>query len=412
MVLKIIDFNPFFGLAQFWLLKHIKHFFNISNYFLALIIGPWIPVNAQKISRSCPSDELYKNELIQNPEFNKNRLLIDQHQKRFIPDQGFRSTVILIPVVVHVVYNTLEQNIPDSLIFSQIEILNSDFGQIQTKKYPQASASKLKFQLATSDPRGNQTSGITRTSSSTIKFKTGASIMSSVYGGTEPWPSSSYLNIWIGNLSSVLGFAYMPGSRSDGVVIDYQFFGRNNTVPFNLGRTTTHEVGHWLNLYHTWGLSVGCAADDEVNDTPNSAGPNYGCQIDHVSCIDTDMVENYMDYSDDGCMNLFTAGQVQRIEALFSPEGFRASLLTSLGLDQGKEIGSNLPLTDHCTNGILDNNETGIDCGGSCGPCPCNSTGVFSLFDFIESIKINDSISITGENEGIHTDYSKSFDLY
>ncbi|MEP7320929.1 MAG: GEVED domain-containing protein [Saprospiraceae bacterium] len=399
-------------MAQFWLLNHIKHFINIISCFLILFIGSWSPLQAQKISRSCPSDELFKNELIQNPEFKKTRLLIDQHQKTFIPGQGFRNNLIIVPVVVHVVYNTPEQDIPDSLIFSQIEILNTDFGQIQTEKYPQAGASKLKFQLATSDPQGNKTNGITRTSTSTTKFKTGALIMSSEYGGTDPWPLASYLNIWVGNLSGVLGFAYMPGSRSDGVVISYQFFGRNNTIPFNLGRTTTHEVGHWLNLYHTWGLSTGCETDDEVNDTPNSAGPNYGCQTDHISCVDTDMVENYMDYSDDACMNLFTEGQVQRMEALFSPGGIRSSILTTHGLDAGKDIVLSIPINDPCTNGIRDNNETGIDCGGSCGPCPCNSTGIFSMFDFIESIKINDSISITGDNEGIHTDYSKSFDLY
>lgn len=98
------------------------------------------------------------------------------------------------------------------------------------------------------------------------------------------------------------------------------------TAPFNLGRTGTHEVGHWLNLRHIWG-DGGCEVDDFVSDTPESDGANYGCATGHVSCGSTDMVQNYMDYSDDACMNLMTSGQKNRMRALFESAGYRATLL-------------------------------------------------------------------------------------
>jgi hypothetical protein len=327
---------------------------------------------------------------------------IEQHQVK--PGQGYRRHAINIPVVVHVVYHTDEENISDSLIFSQIDILNNDFGVIQTNKYGQAGTSSIHFALATSDPMGYKTNGITRTHTTTAKFQTGALIMSSKHGGENPWPETEYLNIWVGNLSGVLGFAYMPGSASDGVVIGYSYFGKNTSAPFNLGRTTTHEVGHWLNLFHTWGMMPGCDDDDKVDDTPNSAGPNFGCNTDHSSCTGIDMVENYMDYSDDACMNLFTQGQIDRMESLFSPGGSRESILRSHGLNEG--------ISNRCNNGIMDGDETGVDCGGSCGMCACTSKGSYSIFDYIESVRINDTVSTTGDNDGSWNHYSKVFTVF
>jgi len=155
----------------------------------------------------------------------------------------------------------------------------------------------------------------------------------------------------------------------------YQYFGTNGTAtaPFNLGRTMTHEVGHYLNLRHIWG-DGNCNADDFVADTPGSDAPNYGCASNHVSCSSLDMVQNYMDYSDDGCMNLFTNGQKNRMRAIFDTGGARASLLNS-----GACGAANGP---SCNDGIQNQGETGVDCGGPCTPCAvaCNDNEInFSI---------------------------------
>lgn len=408
--------------------------------------------------RTCPSDDLYELEMSTNLFFESYRKSIDQHLKNYIPGSGLRRNSITVPVVVHVLYNTDVQNVSDSQIYSQINSLNRDFSQVLSTKYKQAAGSKITFVLASADPQGFHTNGITRTYTDKKSFSTGAGIMIKEAGGKNAWPAQHYLNIWVGNVAGVLGFAYMPGSKNDGVVIGYRYMGiLDKAPPFHLGRTLTHEVGHWLNLYHTWGLNIGCEVDDEVSDTPNSAEPNYGCRPDHTSCTEVDMVENYMDYSDDECMNLFTEGQITRMEALFAPGGYRSSIHNSPGLlegivhpckngikdgkeqavdcggdcapcdsavllscgdgiqnnqEEGIDCGGDCGPCPTCTDGIKNGAETGIDCGGPCVPCPCISIGVYSLFDYIESIEINDTISHTGDNQGYKSDISKRFTLY
>ena len=142
------------------------------------------------------------------------------------------------------------------------------------------------------------------------------------------------------------------------------------SAPFDLGRTTTHEVGHYLNLRHIWG-DGNCSFDDFVSDTPSSDGPNYGCSISHVSCSSVDMVQNYMDYSDDGCMNLFTQGQRDRMRSVLLAGGVRQSLGASQKCDGG--------VAPTCSDGVQNGSETGIDCGGpDCEPCPsdCGNNGL------------------------------------
>ncbi|MGB2015141.1 MAG: M43 family zinc metalloprotease, partial [Flavobacteriales bacterium] len=163
---------------------------------------------------------------------------------------------------------------------------------------------------------------------------------------------------------------------TDGIVCGYQFTGLNGpgAGAYNLGRTATHEVGHWLNLRHIWG-DGNCNADDFVADTPSSDGPNYGCAVGTVSCSSTDMVQNYMDYSDDACMNLYTVGQKNRMRALFESGGYRSSLLNS------QSCGPVVPPT--CDDGIQNGDETGIDCGGSnCEPCVCHGVEVTVTLNF------------------------------
>lgn len=254
-------------------------------------------------------------------------------------------SIITIPVVIHVVYNSEAQNISDDQIRSQIEVLNEDFGrnnadasETPSMFYKVAADTRIRFELATTDPSGQPTYGITRTYTDAPDFSAFENEMKfSVQGGVDAWPTSDYLNIWVCALSmGVLGYSQFPGgpSGTDGVVIDYKFFGRGGKLkpPFNLGRTATHEVGHWLNLRHIWGDGP-CGTDDFVADTPESEGPTHGCLRERITCGSQDMVSNFMDYTDDACMNLFTQGQAHRMRSLFEVGGAREQLLYSHGLE-------------------------------------------------------------------------------
>ena len=290
--------------------------------------------------------------------------------------------VITIPVVVHVLYNNGAENISDAQILSQIQVLNDDFRRFNADAddtWSQAADSEIEFCMATSDPNGVPTNGILRVPTSVSAFGTNDDMKFTSSGGSDAWPASDYLNMWVCDISGgILGYAQFPGgsSATDGVVCDYQYFGTVGaaTAPFDGGRTTTHEVGHWLNLRHIWG-DGNCNADDFVADTPGSDGPNYGCAVGTVSCSSTDMVQNYMDYSDDACMNLYTVGQRNRMRALFESGGYRASLLASQACGE--------VVAPTCDDGIQNGGETGIDCGGpSCEPCVCHGVEVTVTLNF------------------------------
>ena len=169
--------------------------------------------------------------------------------------------------------------------------MNGDIGTVPTPFAPLADDARLEFELATTDPDGNPTNGITRTKTNKDSFDSDDFVKSSAGGGADPWPSDRYLNIWVCPRSGgLLGYAQFPGgpAATDGVVILHSAFGTTGTAtaPFNLGRTTTHEVGHWLNLRHIWGdVGTGCFGSDFVADTPNQAGPNYGTpSFPRVTC--------------------------------------------------------------------------------------------------------------------------------
>lgn len=234
--------------------------------------------------------------------------------------------IYTIPVVIHILYNNNNENISDAQIISQINILNEDFRRlnIDTINTPNdfeqyAADCQIEFCLASRDPENNITNGITRTHTNELSFNiTDKKIYYDSLGGKNAWNTNKYLNIWVGNINNLAGYSTFPGfpfEEEDGVIIHYEYFGNMGTVqfPFNKGRTTTHEVGHWLNLIHIWG-DMTCG-DDFINDTPIQETPNFGCPAHpHPSCNNNgDMFQNYMDYSNDGCMNLFTLGQKNRM---------------------------------------------------------------------------------------------------
>jgi hypothetical protein len=255
--------------------------------------------------------------------------------------------LIRIPIVFHVVYRTSQENISDAMVLSQLDVLNEDFRR-QNADFPStpsvfqgvAGDFEIEFCLATRDPQGNPTSGITRTQTTATSFSMNNGVKFTNQGGINAWPTNQYLNVWICNLgNNLLGYAQFPGgtSNTDGVVVLYTSVGRppHNTFPgpYNRGRTLTHEVGHWLNLRHIWGDQNNCTASDLVADTPVQQSPNYGCKTHpSPSCNNGgDMFMNYMDYGNDNCLKMFTNGQKARSRALFAPGGARASLLNSQG---------------------------------------------------------------------------------
>jgi len=300
------------------------------------------------------------------------------------------NSIYTIPVVVHIVYNTPAQNIDDSVVINQIQVLNDDYNRENADTVNMrpdfdivAGSPKIKFKLAQIDELGNPTTGITRTSTATPSFGSLTilggdfsdleKIKSTADGGQDPWDQSHYLNIWVGNMSvnflgqeitALLGYAtppsnlpnWPPGSTagmSDGVVIQYQAFGGNNPNPLDpgsgpvdvLGRTCTHEVGHYLGLRHIWG-DGDCTEEDGIDDTPNAADqsqqdcdPTKNTCVDNIQGVDLpDMIENYMDYSSEACQNSFTEGQVSLMHGVLEGQRFDLVHGNPAALNEIKEI--------------------------------------------------------------------------
>ncbi len=297
-------------------------------------------------------------------QYKDKRAALEAYTQQWIAEHGNAKQmgeVLTIPVVVHVVHTTTnpESNISEAQIFSQIEVLNEDFRRlnadaVQTPAVflPVAADFEVEFCIAHKDPDGYPTTGITRTPTTQTIFNVGSNdVKSFETGGADPWPSNRYLNIWVCNDlgttdgDAILGYAQFPAGgppQYDGIAVAYFSFGRVGAVtsPYNKGRTSTHEVGHWLNLIHTWGdkdlpmgVEASCETDDLVEDTPRTAEPHFGCSLTLNSCSNetpdyNDMIQNYMDYASESCQNIFTLGQKQRIRAILEPGGVRNNLVS------------------------------------------------------------------------------------
>jgi hypothetical protein len=227
---------------------------------------------------------------------------------------------LYVPVVVHIVFNTPEQNISDEQIYSQLQALNHDFNRtnpdsVQTiPAFSSVTAHcNIRFLLTSYDESGNPSSGIVRIQTQHGPFSN-ADIHFTNRGGSDAWNTERFFNIWVADLADgVFGFSTHPNLSpgEDGIVIDYSYFGTVGTVatPYDRGRTTTHEAGHWLGLKHLWGDAGACITDDGIDDTPTQSGPSVACDLNRLSCGNLNMVQNFMDLSDDRCMNFFTRGQ-------------------------------------------------------------------------------------------------------
>ncbi len=288
----------------------------------------------------CHTDEFHKEKAKTNSQYqkavNKFNLLIDQKQNQHTLLQ---KNTITIPVVVHVVYRLSSENISDAQVLSQIDVLNEDFARTNAdaSNTPSAFASlaantDIQFCLATVDPNGNPTNGINRVQTSQSSFAgVSDNVKQSATGGVNAWDPNKYFNIWVCNLTGgILGYAELPSAgiqipSTYGVVIGYKYFGRTGNIDqtYNKGRTTTHEIGHAFGLSHIWGDQY--CGDDQISDTPPQVDPNGLCRSfphnANNSCgadQNGEMYMNYMDYVPDGCMNLFTQGQSNRMNAVLS----------------------------------------------------------------------------------------------
>jgi len=298
--------------------------------------------------RQCASSGYNDIQLASDPAFVSRTASIENfiRQKHILlaRENGEGAMIIRIPVVVHVIYKNEAQNISDAQIKSQIDALNRDFRRTNadTVNTParfksRAADVQIEFALATADPLGRPTTGIVRKKTNVNNWMLDDKIKSSAQGGDDGWDSRYYLNIWTGNLFSLLGFSSLPAGQpdKDGVVIHYNAFGTLNTpAPYEMGRTTVHEIGHWLGLKHIWGDTY--CGDDLVDDTPKQGNFTSGCPNSFRSSCSNgtlgDMYMNYMDYTSDACMNLFTEGQKERMLRLFDSGGPKASFLSSKGL--------------------------------------------------------------------------------
>ena len=295
----------------------------------------------------CSSTEYLQEKMANDPEILARRLQIENdiiHWLETHNDNRLSQTVITIPCVIFNVYHNNFDSLSQAQLESQIDVLNNDFNATNTDRLPSSHPyfskignAQIIFCIAEIDPNGNRTSGIIR-NKTTNNFTNASDIKYTNKNGIDGWPADEYLNIWVSNIaqSQFLGQADFPGifpvgSRHDGLIVQYNAYGNIGTLlaKYDKGRTATHEIGHWLNLQHIWGDAT--CGDDEIDDTPTQATSNYDCPtFPHISCSNGpngDLYMNYMDYTDDACMSMFTNGQAQRMLAVLSTS--RSSIVTS-----------------------------------------------------------------------------------
>ena len=300
-------------------------------------------------------EALKKSQPNYESDFNQYNKMIDDYIANNTNQLSKTGALITIPVVVHIIYNTAAENVPDAVGADQVKVLNDDFAKLnadaskvtQAAFKPLASGANVRFCLAVRDPSGKATTGITRKKTTAVEFVMGDDKMKKTStGGEDPWDVKKYVNIWICNLdASWLGYAEFPtGSLSNtyGLVIDYTTVPGGSNSTYNLGRTGTHEFGHCFNLLHIWGDEAACSGSDGCADTPNQGPEHYGTypvgSIQGDACSSSTMWMNYMDYTDDAAMYMFTANQAARINAVVSTAPWNV-LATSNGCTPVSNVG-------------------------------------------------------------------------
>jgi Pregnancy-associated plasma protein-A len=289
--------------------------------------------------RKCGAYEVLESQLKADPTLAARMEKIEEFTAEFAknPIAGkLVNGVMEIPVVVNVLWNTAAQNITDQQIQSQITVLNKDFAGTNGDLYLTSTYNSVK---AVGTPIHFTLQSVVRRQTSITSWSTNDAMKKTAQGGIDPTSPTTTLNMWACNLGNgLLGYAQFPGGSpsTDGVVILYSAFGSRAIHPagtyvntYDLGRTATHEVGHWFNLRHIWGDRR--CGDDLVGDTPAHDAANYGCPAaghpSRCSGKPIEMTMNYMDYTDDACMYMFTIAQATRMQATWAAGGPRASLV-------------------------------------------------------------------------------------
>ncbi|MGY8989922.1 MAG: zinc-dependent metalloprotease [Flavobacteriales bacterium] len=362
------------------------------NICLSILVS--LQITAQENPKKCMTTSIVKKELENNPEYQIMKLNLTNYQKENTETNYKTKATITIPVVIHIVHRAQDNignntNISNAQIEDQLIILNEDY-----------SKTNLKFCLATTDPSGNSTNGITRTSTTKSSFDADTEsndMKQNITSGKDSWDPLRYMNIWVCNLSNssgggqTLGYAYLPGlqnssqSWKDGLVVDYKFFGTiENASSSSDGRTPTHEIGHYLGLSHTFCESGGCCDNDNsswglpVYDTPATDGIYWGnvnSSTSNNTCDDLnygfssdllDMDENYMSYAGDTWM--FSNGQAVAMNDVLSAPTWQGGRL---------EL-KNSTVTINCT-GIIPSSDESWECDGQ-GNCtdPGNGNGQYT----------------------------------
>ncbi|WP_337966525.1 zinc metalloprotease [uncultured Flavobacterium sp.] len=279
--------------------------------------------------RGCATQEVLEAQLKADPMLAIRMNEIEAYTNKAMLSGKLVNGKVQIPVVVNVLYKTAAQNISDAQIQSQIDVLNKDFNALNSdyNSVPALFAG-VKANVGISFVLDQ----IIRKSTTKTSWGTNDAVKKVAQGGLAPTSPTTKLNLWACAIGGgILGYAQFPGgaSATDGVVIDSRYFGLSGAAnaPFNLGRTATHEVGHWMNLRHIWGDAT--CGSDLVSDTPTHNEENYGVPAypHYSTCSGTpvEMTMNYMDYVDDNAMYMFSNGQKSRMAAIFLSGGPRAA---------------------------------------------------------------------------------------
>jgi hypothetical protein len=287
------------------------------------------PETSASLKRGCASQEVLDAQMKADPTLALRMNKIEEFTKKAMTNGRLVNGKIEIPVVVNVLYRTAAENISLAQIQSQIDVLNADFNATNSDF---SSTPALFSGVAANVGITFVLETVNRKSTTKTSWGTRDAMKKTKQGGLDPTSPTTKLNMWACTIGGgILGYAQFPGgaSATDGVVMDTKYFGLSGSgaYPYNLGRTATHEVGHWMNLRHIWGDAT--CGSDLVSDTPTHNDANYGVPAypHYSTCTGTpvEMTMNYMDYTDDRGMYMFSNGQKSRMAAIFVAGGARAS---------------------------------------------------------------------------------------
>jgi PKD repeat protein len=335
---------------------------NVFVVFIAFFCLKTLHSQSQPFGRKCLTNIVEAHHAAQNPDGESREQFEQWISRKMTERPSVSRSIYTIPIIVHVIHEGeavgTGRNIPYERVLSQVDVLNEDFrrmaGTPGFNNHPVGADAQIEFCLAEEDPDGNQLpeAGIHRVDANAIGLTVDPPFSErTIEEDIKPatiWDPYRYCNIWVLDLESItitLGYARFPTSSTvqgvpppygrdsnDGVVVNYDFFGRDNNLPnprYNRGRSCTHEMGHWLGLVHIWGDANSCNATDYCDDTPPAADSHNDCPTGAESCGSADMYENYMDYTDDECMNVFTNCQVLRMRTVMENSPRRKELLNS-----------------------------------------------------------------------------------